>query len=85
MHVVREGRAGDSGSPHNHPSAKKGGKSNWHKMENGKGAGSLKQKEKPSGHKSLKADLDLKAPKRPLAQYSGKNKGVEKVVKRKTV
>ena len=81
MHVIREGRSGDGGSPHH--KAHGGKKSNWHKMEDGKGKGSMKPSEKHEGkaHK----DLDLKAPKRPLAVIDGgkgSHKGSEKKVKK---
>lgn len=75
MHVVRESSSGHPASRKEHSSMtskKTNKKSNWDLMGKGKGSGHLKE------------DLDLKAPKRPLAVISGAHKGQEKVVKRKT-
>lgn len=63
--VVREGRMGDGGSPHHKAGGKK---SNWHKMEGGKG-------------KKDHEDLDEKGVKHK-APVSGGKKGIEKKVKK---
>ena len=42
MHVIREGRSGDGGSPHH--KAHGGKKSNWHKMDKGEGKKDLDEK-----------------------------------------
>ena len=69
MHVVREGRSGDGGSPHHKVHG--GKKSNWHKMDKGEG----------KGKEHLKEDLDEKGVKHK-APVSGKHKGIEKKVKK---